>query len=429
MSLKVNSSSTLTRQKLAAGSIKNGGRKTAIVQKAMQVPRQYHRNVIRSQTLSPSSTLFQGTSRFVAVLEASSFSRLKKLTLQYTLANADASNAYTVVPCQYHFEKIRILSGHGSTELATIYADQLALAAGSKTDAEQVLYGMTGSAGMFSAAGVVRQPAYSGDTIAASGSVTLQLPIDISCLHNSELWYQNVGQDVHIELHPRNGITTASSGTNITVSSMSFNIESEILEESDSISQSKFFDKAIYNHQYLDVVKVTDVSATLTANTVYRLNLDAVEGLSPFIHVVVTGSSVSNTSNGYFTWTDLLEGTIDVETASRKSVFGQGQAVNTNLVRYNQFADHMPGSTFSHTKACYIIPFCENVKEALEHGIMRGGHHFDGSKYSLVFTPGTGFSSTTYTITAYVYVYANLTSHKGKLSTSRVVPPKIKLSE
>ena len=92
-----------------------------------------------------------------------------------------------------------------------------------------------------SGAGVVRQPAYSGDTLAANSSVVVQLPLDVSLFNNSELWFQNVGQDVHIELHPRNGVTTAASSTDVTVTAMQFNIHSEVLEEGDSQVQSNFF--------------------------------------------------------------------------------------------------------------------------------------------------------------------------------------------
>jgi len=246
---------------------------------------------------------------------------------------------------------------------------------------------------------------YVGESaISASGSATFSIPLLFSILNGLDP--KTLNGDIIIIVTLRNGATASGSGT-LTLNDLRLRIQSREDPHHDSNIQ-ELISKQPVLHPYVDPV-VFEITQTVTASIQHDINVQLTGNFAAWL--VLIRSSTSATSSGLRTFSpiggitnlELRTGVLDVLDNKKVSIFHS--ANRPGYYRSIYPALH-GGYDMSTQVASYWVVFTEhdNFGEVLKHGLKFGGLVCDNDHY-LRITPGSTFSTGTFTITVVGYSF------------------------
>lgn len=228
----------------------------------------------------------------------------------------------------------------------------------------------------------------------ASQQREYRVPMLSTPLHDE--FVGDVDNEFNIRITTRNGIVATGSGT-VQLDNLRLEIEHEELSQSDTAYHHSLLD-TVQVKKMLQPVHVQVTGQSLTASTKLTIDLDQLQADVAFLLIMIRDDSYSstNSTDKSFRWLG-HDATIDLENSSGESLYGGGTAVPADFFLEPTYSSHGLNTKFSEYRACYLMPFCDNVRSAYG-GLQRGYFTFDGSKYRLAITPGAAGTDSVQTV-------------------------------
>lgn len=329
------------------------------------------------------STAFTTASNVLKLkIDPQNVKHVKNVSLEVKVTESGGSNAMTLAPVPFWFDKIEIKAHAGNVDIRRSYPEnqlfELALLQDEKLKTVKNLSNF--SQKWFSA----------NDSIAASGSRTYHMPLVGDWFSTAEPDLAAVKDDIYVEFHCRNGIVSSGSGVpQLDSLKLIFEVHEPNSDAKmgihDVFAERKLLRDMVAD-RYLSVERIQETT-TFTASTEKLINLENFHGKFAFLLVAIRANATSNTANANLKFLDLGEdATIDIKDQSQKSILGMGTAVNADLLQNIAQLKHGANSLRDYQNM-YIIPFCDNIQAAIQ-GVLNGYMEFDGSTEYLAITPG-----------------------------------------
>ena len=361
------------------------------VQPASESIVRYHLPCYHTQQLNQvSSTLLSNTARYQAQLDPQ-VHRIRKLWFAFDINVA--TSATDLPPTWAWLDRISWRSNAGSTALFDSYPSDVtplrlaAQLARSHSDKQpQVLSSMNATS--FASTATTLQP----------GNYRFYLPIlDIF----DGLVIERLTGEICADLYPA-GIFP----NNVTLTSLQWVVQTDAIQPDERASSMKALRLAVHSRSVMEPVRYELIGRTLSANTEFHVDLDSFTGHSMGLLVYVRDSSGQSIDLG-------AGAECDLESASGRSLFGQGSLVPIDLLQSwgDQFSN-----TFVEEVPSLILPFTDDLVSALRHGVRSGCFQFTGNRDRLVLKPGPNFPSGQYSITVYMLKYARISRWDDRLS-------------
>jgi len=372
---------------------------------AHQARTREHRPCVYTQNFrAVPGNLFEGAARYTGRIESGAFHRANAggiIRIEVTMATAKAC-----APVWAWFDRITFRSSGGSSHVTTAYSDSLAMMLNEYSDEQLAsilpLANATATWGQTADLGV--------------GSHVFFLPLSKSFMEG--MYFDDLAGDVLVDLFPMPGgaISSAGGGPAGTVvcNSISFLALSDCVSAKDAAATKALHGGNIMSHIFLEPTRIETNSVQLTAGQERKFELDNVTGNVAFLQVCVRPAGATNENNDHFNYVTLANPQIDLKTAAGRSAFGEGVPVDDALVRDLIWARQV-GNNFLAQNACVVIPCCDSIRAALS-GVRSGGsRQYRGDRETISIVPGAAFSSGTYQVTVYAYVFKSLHKHNGNL--------------
>lgn len=355
---------------------------------------------------TPSATIFSAGGRVEILVRGQSAEKLKDAKLRFRLAEVGGANSVTVIPGPYLIDRLEVWADGGSGDLIqTLYGDNLMFNL-SYLNTEQ-LTGI-GKNALLTTAFAVDSTA----TIAASGAIDVYVELIGLFTEQVHPFMFNKNGDILFRFYMRSGVVSSGTGT-LNLTEMELSFQHEDLPDHDKQFHIMEYENKIFRNTFLDVIPVSG-TYSMAANVETKVSLENVVGKVAYLAFCVR-SSVSATSAGLVTYSNLVDtATIDILSSTNSPVLGHGTKLKGKELRNSVFNKLWP-STMSNNVAVYFIPFTSDPVKAMQ-GIIEHYFYFDGSKFQLSITPGTGFSTASYVIDVYAYVHKQCFENKGRLS-------------
>lgn len=252
--------------------------------------------------------------------------------------------------------------------------------------------------------------AYAAETaIAAGGSATYVIPLSMTLF--DKINPDVLKSDLIITVFPRASPISAGTGT-LQLTNIRFRFHALENPLSD-VTVSSLYAKFPSIIDYMNIVNVP-FTAALSANTQIEIPLQGINGLCPAFFFVIRASKAA-ASSAIRTFTALggtveTTGAIDFVNGNKVSLLGSG-ALSPSLIRYQLPALHTFGDQSSKLPVYWMYLNNSPVNSILT-GKINGGVILTGREF-LRLTPGTGFTSATYTVDIYFYIHSTLSLQNG----------------
>lgn len=321
--------------------------------------------------------------------------------LEWVVTETGGVNSVTPICAPYQIQRIEFGIEGSPTPIQTLYADWF-YSKNAFLGNEDLACMCAGNALNMSATTFASESA-----IAPSGTATYAMPIDIAWfLQKAD--FQTLKGDCLLLVYPQANPVSAGTGT-LQLTSMRFRFLSRIDPVTDPLSMRSLAMTPSY-WTYLNLQMIPS-SLTLTAGTLSQIRLSGVTGLMGAALVMIRSNATSTTASAMRVFTDLAGtspagGFIDVVDASGNSLLGSTGTITPLFLRGANAAYKFPGmmtSVIPH----YWLPFCSDMGPMFKSAANTGFVFFDGNQI-LNLTPGTGFTTGTYTVTVMFLQYAAL---------------------
>lgn len=331
------------------------------------------------------------------------FKHIDMAFLQLVCSETGGSNTVTPVVAPFLLDRIEIGVNGQPNPVQIIYAEHLYAK-------WQFLYSEQQNQLFAGNSLNMTTSAYAGESaIAAGGSATYLIPVTISLLDkfNPDV----IKNDIIINVYPRANPVSAGTGT-LQLTSIQWQFQSNENTIQDA-ALGNLYSKLPALIDYTNIIQLT-YTGTFTAASQVEIPLQGVSGLSPAMFFVIRASKAA-ASSAIRTFTALggtveSSGFIDVVNGAKNTLLGSG-AISPQLVRYQLPALFTHGDMSSKVPI-YWLYFNDNAAASIIHGKINGGVQLTGREF-LRLTPGTGFSTGTYTVDMYFYVNASLSLSGG----------------
>ena len=251
-------------------------------------------------------------------------------------------------------------------------------------------------------------------TIGVSTTANYILPLLTSCFNHTNP--HTINRDMVMNLYMRNNPVESGSGTLIINNAWLYMITTE--SPARSVAMKELSLAPIYRPFIRPVYQETAITLTAGVYTDIQLQLIGRTAVLAFVirsaPTTVAGGEIYNfeflsgagSSGGNL---EITDGTIDVLNAEGTTILASGSLrpfqAGTFFGLYNT-------SPLSCVKPNYFIPFCDDPIGAVLQGKDSGNYNFQ-AKERLRLTPGTAFTSGTYTVSIIAYQIAGTIEEGG----------------
>ena len=387
------------------------------------VPLHQSRTIRGHQTFNTTSfksvpaNLFNGSGqRFVGQIQMGSIGLIKSATLRITMNISGAvGDTLTFADAPHFIDRLEVKSQNGSKHLTTLHDDvlwyNLNLVDGDRSFELMKKAGMSQGFAKWGGTGI----SANGTT----GDFTFHIPILGSIFGHSPVYFGNASGDMNIELFSASSkpyIVTAGNAV-VTCQGIDLIVESEALSIEDQLFHKNHHDGAICSTRFLEPVENHFYSQSLTAGQEVKVDMDAVTGDVSHLLVAVQATGQSNqTPAGAFTSVSLNNCKVDILNSTGKSLYGEGQPVPIDIFNSEVFPSHF-ATTFLTFNNWLTIPFAQDLKNAY-HGVKDGCLRFDQNRKYVSLTLPNTWTTGTYDVKIYAFVYRKLSSSQGRFVSS-----------
>jgi len=202
------------------------------------------------------------------------------------------------------------------------------------------------------------------------------IPIPMNLFQMGEIDLRHISQPIRFKIELASGSDVALSGAvgNLSLDAVDMIIQSH--EETAGDEEIKHANKTAMSHSYiyLDTEQVCVNDKSQTAGSVTKYNLDSINGAVASLVVLIKGST-NPVGSDRFDYYEIGDGSLDVETAFGKSLYGQGNPVKIGEI-YKEFAEQ---TTAHPLQGVHLINYSENLKKAYAGGA-NGFQRYSGQK-------------------------------------------------
>lgn len=353
-----------------------------------------------NQNPAVSSSVLAGSSEVQSdmVIEKDKADLIKGISLRETLTETGGSAAVSPGLSNYSCNRIEYVGNGGQQHLMTIYHDNIIIDASlllNEEDWEQVILAM-GSTSTFGTVVSMAASAVRYDYIPLYNHPLVLCNVHLNKLRN----------DFINRIYFRHNESTGSGVLGVSLDAL---IEEEKLSEMDKLISTKLHENTVREFIMLEPMRYISGAITVTASTEKILYLDSIKGKCAFM-VFALRAGEASASDACTTFAGLGDdATIDLKSSTNQSYISTTPMKQKEL----QHIFHRNTNLFK-AKDIYLLPFCHDIKKAY-HGDMSGGYHeFDGTKQSLNLTPNASWSTGTFYVSVYCYVFKKMRLCNGR---------------
>ncbi|ETO19526.1 hypothetical protein RFI_17703 [Reticulomyxa filosa] len=310
--------------------------------------------------------------------------------------NITCSNAkVTVLPAPYWFRTLRVRINKGSGDyIQWIYPENIVLHYSLMDPIRRKWYEDHGMIKFYEEKEHYRfvypNPLEVGETR------DVYIPIPTSFWDMGAIHFQHMSQDIRLEFEFDSDFVISGTATNITVNNIAIVINQFDLTGDEQEEWLTDLRSTAHYYNYLDCIRVTDNSKTMTQSAKTNFDLQNFIAKSPFLLVVIKPSTAPTASDhSKYRPLDWGDGaTVEIENPSNEPLLGKGNSPKWEYLE-KRFVE-LTGK--KQIRGFYIINFCQSLYDAY-NGIIRGFYPFAGVKDTLAITFGGAGIQETSTLT------------------------------
>ncbi|ETN97660.1 hypothetical protein RFI_39868 [Reticulomyxa filosa] len=222
------------------------------------------------------------------------------------------------------------------------------------------------------------------------------IPIPTSYWDMGAIHFQHMSQDIRIEFEFDSDFVISGTATNITVNNIAAVINQFDLTGDEQEMWLRDFQSSPHYYNYLDCIRVTDNSKTMTQSAKTNFDVQNFIAKSPFLLVCIKPSTapIASDHSKYrpLDWGD--GATVEMENPSNEPLLGKGNAPKWEYLekRFVELTGKKPIRGF------YIINFTQSIYDSY-NGVIKGFYPFAGVKDTLAITFGGAGIQETSTLT------------------------------
>lgn len=318
------------------------------------------------------------------------------IVLKWTITETGGSNSVQVPPVQFFSSSIEVRVNDGTQLVNTLYPEVEHFAACCLVDKQE-------QGPRFFDDNNMSSSYYLGSdsTIPASGKRVFYQRIRTSVFTHLKPYVKSMGYtEFRIRCQP---IVVSGSGT-ASLSNLQMLVEEERLtdEEEKMAVAVSMSNKSEF--QYLDWMRVSATTQTLTAATEYSFDLSSIGSKDvPFILLAIRADNYTNSSGGTLKFLSLgsnntaTEATVNLADPTGRKLLDNGTGdIDYEFLKNQIWNEHF--SSDFNSRNLHLIPFCASVKDAFK-GIKNGYIHFTPDKWTLRLRPSTAGTACVQTLT------------------------------
>ncbi|ETO03053.1 hypothetical protein RFI_34358 [Reticulomyxa filosa] len=205
------------------------------------------------------------------------------------------------------------------------------------------------------------------------------IPIPTSYWDIGAIHFQHMSQDIRIEFEFDSDFVISGTATNITVNNIAAVINQFDLTGDEQEMWLRDFQSTTHYYNYLDCIRVTDNSKTMTQSAKTNFDVQNFIAKSPFLLTIGLGGDGA---------------TVEMENPSNEPLLGKGNAPKWEYLekRFVELTGKKPIRGF------YIINFTQSIYDSY-NGVIKGFYPFAGVKDTLAITFGGASIQETSTLT------------------------------
>ena len=208
------------------------------------------------------------------------------------------------------------------------------------------------------------------------------LPLNFISLHGLDM--SHVKNPIRFTFSTSSDVCISGSANNLSLDGIDYFVSSHHEAPDDEEQRKRIARSAHHAYNFLSADRLQINDKTLTSGQKTEIYLDNFTGKSPFLMIVIKGSTSPQASNG--TLFDYYEigknGTITLENTSGKDLLANGNPLNQQQL-YTHLQEQLGRKTY---KGVYILPFTEDIRKSVA-GAINGFFQFNGSRLKLCITP------------------------------------------
>ena len=316
--------------------------------------------------------------------------------LKWTVTET-AGSAVQIPPVQFFSQSIEIRMNDGTQLVNTIYPECEHWATCSLVDRQDQTPRFFDDNNMSSAF-------YLGadSTIGANGKRVFYQRIRTSVFSYLKPYTKNMG---YTELRVKCQPIVVSGGGTASLSNLQVLIEEERLTQEEEQMALSLQMSNKQEFQYLDWLKISSQTQTITAGTEYSFDLSGIGSKHvPFLLFAIRADSYSNSSAGTLKFIGLgsqntsTEATLNLADPSGRKVLDNGSGdLDYEYVKNALWNQHF--SSDFNTRNLLVVPMCASIKDAMK-GIKNGYIDFTPDKWSFRIRPSSAGTSCVQALTS-----------------------------
>src|SRR5690606_5428431 len=300
------------------------------------------------------------------------------LRLRVSCSNAEVQT----VPAPYLFKRIRIISNKGSGDtLQTIYPEQLVHWNRILEEPDREWVERNGHIKFLK--GPHEMKIIAPEALAVGEIKESYIPLPMSWWQMQAIQLQELREDGRIWIELDSDFVVSGTSTNVSLDAVTLLINQDDLNDQENKEWISAQENHEHRYRYLDVIRITDNSKTLTASSESKFDLQNIVGKCPFLLVYIKPSAAPSASNGAkWLYTHLGHNTkFDLRSTTNESMLGKGNGIRADYLEYLYALTHKQ----KPVRGVYMIPFTNDPLSAVS-GVIDNFFDFTGDKDTLSIT-------------------------------------------
>ena len=324
------------------------------------------------------SSLFAKSQKARFVLEAGSTYRIRSIVLKITVSVS--GGAARLAPVPLWFDHIDTRANGGSSLLNTLYGDQIYHAL--STIPQDRLPAVLRACNMDEDWDALGE-------IPSGATRTFYLPLigHPFAAGAQGLFWNGVRSDCHFELFSQPA-KISGAGT-VTCDDISFVLSSQTNVSPIDLQTSARLMSSTMSARHIEFQPQIFTNVNIQAAKKTQLRLDGINGNAAWLSVLIRDTGASNTDDGLRNTKSLRGGTLDLETSSGQSIYGDGTAVDVDFIQAFVNPSHY-ANNFPDKHNWYQINLTDSTRGAYAGSMGSGFLSFGGSSAApmVAITPG-----------------------------------------
>ena len=212
----------------------------------------------------------------------------------------------------------------------------------------------------------------------------IYLPIPLPFVSLKALDMTHVKNPIRFTFETSSDVVIDGSASNLSLDGIDFFVCGYNESEEDKHHRQTIAKKADHCYNFLSADKLEVNTKTLTASTTTEIYLDNFVAKSPFLMILIKGSTAPTISNGsLFEYLEIgKNGTFTIQNTSGKDLLSNGNPINQQQM-YTHINEQLGRKPF---KGMHLLCFSDDIRKSVA-GAISGFFQFNGQRLKLAITP------------------------------------------